>query len=79
VDEASKWHVRSASLEGTFKVMPDWYIKTSTSQKSSFLSSSSSSTQEIVYVERGVTATDVENLMLTVMPDWGNVRQLMLN
>ena len=73
--EKGEWELSTVRLAGTFKVMPDWYIKTTSVNKKSFLKSKSSTTQEIVYVDRGVTQGDMQQLLLTVLPDFTGVNK----
>jgi len=58
--------------------MPDWYIKTVDSKKKGFFSSKETSTQEIVYVDRGVTAKDIAELFLVAIPDMSVVQKLLI-
>lgn len=58
--------------------MPDWYIKSTSSSKKGFFKSSSTSTQEIVYVDRGVTDKDVAQLFLVAIPDMSAVQKLFI-
>lgn len=74
-----KWFVSSASISGTFQTMPDWYISTKSCSKKSVLRSSSSSVDEIVYVDRGVTKEDISDLLMIVMPAWAGTRHLLEN
>ncbi len=59
--------------------MPDWYIRTNTVSKKSFFKSSHSVSQEIVYVETGITEKAVAEMMMIAMPDFAGLRNKMLS
>jgi len=65
-----KWHCSTFKVVGSYNVAPDWYIKTTTKTKKGFFSSSETTTQEIVYVDRGVTQSDIGELLLISIPDF---------
>jgi hypothetical protein len=67
------------SVKGTFKTMPDWYLETTHSSKSRFLSSSTSTTQRIVYVPRGVTQQDMMDLLCVVIPNYSGMNLNLLS
>eukprot|EP01125_Pyxidicula_operculata_P019128 TRINITY_DN690_c0_g1_i1.p1 TRINITY_DN690_c0_g1~~TRINITY_DN690_c0_g1_i1.p1 ORF type:complete len:168 (-),score=37.43 TRINITY_DN690_c0_g1_i1:47-550(-) len=77
--EAKKgWHSSYFIASGKFRVAPDWYIKTTTVSKKGFFHSSSSTNQEIVYVNRGVTQEDVAHLFLIAIPNVDDVQKKLL-
>jgi hypothetical protein len=67
------------SIKGTFKTMPDWYIETTHKSKSGFLSSSTSTSQRIVYVPRGVTQQDMVDLLSVVIPNYSGLNLNLLS
>lgn len=82
MNAAKEWEVKTASLSGEFETMPDWYINTIQTSKRSFLKSSDSSRQEIVYVERGLTQGDIQDMMMIVIPQgpgWLEARQVLVD
>jgi hypothetical protein len=74
-DAGNLWHIESISVRASFVTMPDWYIETSSSSKKTFKGSKSSTTQRIVYVERGVTQKDIQDMLFLSVPDLTGIRK----
>lgn len=72
-----KFRCSTFRVYGSFTVAPDWYIKTTSKSKKGFFKSSETSTQEIVYVDRGITQKDIGELLLVSIPDFRMAKNLL--
>lgn len=79
ITPTDKFRCSTFRVSGSFSVAPDWYIKTTSSSKKGFFKSKETSTQEIVYVDRGITQADIGELLLVSIPDFRIAKNLLPN